>query len=229
MKQKSARAIAVMAIIFAAYQVLAFAIPFPRNNVFWTSWIFTDIALLCQIYVFRSAFNGTETVKSKFYGFPIAQIGVIYAAAQLILGFVFMALGKVIPMWIALIVYVIMFVVAAVGTISSEAMRDEIVRQDVKLKVDVACIRRLQSVTASLTAQVRDPEAAAAVKKLAEDVRYSDPVSSAATAESEHELSVCIDELQQAVIDGDSSAIAKLCTQAEVLLAERNRICKLSK
>ena len=37
---------------------------------------------------------GQTVEKSKFYGFPIAKVGVLYLAIQLIGGLVFMALGQ---------------------------------------------------------------------------------------------------------------------------------------
>lgn len=46
------------------------------------------------------------------------------------------------------------------------------------------------------------------LKKLAEDLRYSDPVSSDTLAEIEWDLSAAVDELQAAAIDGDSAEAA---------------------
>ena len=68
-----------------------------------------------------------------------------------------------------------------------------------------------------------------ALKKLAEELRYSDPVSSAALTEIERDLSAAVEELQAAVIDADTSAVKHLCRKASALLAERSRLCKLNK
>ena len=67
------------------------------------------------------------------------------------------------------------------------------------------------------------------VAKLAEALRYSDPVSADALAEIEGELSACVDELQAAVVDGDNAAVRELCRKAGAILVERNRLCKLNK
>ena len=67
------------------------------------------------------------------------------------------------------------------------------------------------------------------VKALADEFRYSDPVSNAAIADAEADLAAAVDELQSAYVDGDSEAVAKLCRKASALLAERNRLCKLNK
>ena len=63
----------------------------------------------------------------------------------------------------------------------------------------------------------------------AEDIRFSDPVSSAALEAAEADLSACIDDLQQAVLDNDCEAALSLEKRAEMLLSERNRQCKLEK
>lgn len=69
----------------------------------------------------------------------------------------------------------------------------------------------------------------AEIKALAEEFRYSDPVSNNAVAEAEADLAAVVDELQAAYVDGDNDAMAQLCRKASALLAERNRLCKLNK
>ena len=68
-----------------------------------------------------------------------------------------------------------------------------------------------------------------ALTKLAEEFRYSDPVSREAIAEAEADLTAVIDELQSALTDGEREAALQLTKKASLLLAERNRLCKLNK
>ena len=108
-------------------------------------------------------------------------------------------------------------------------MVEEIHNQDGKLRKNVALMRALQSKLNQMAAQCDNPDAASAVKKFAEELRYSDPVSSDALAEIERDLNAAVDELQSAVIDGDSAAVKQLCRKASAILSERNRLCKLNK
>ena len=48
-------------------------------------------------------------------------------------------------MWLPLVLYAVLLGVSAAGFITADAAREEVVRQDVKLKKDVTCIRSLQS------------------------------------------------------------------------------------
>ena len=229
MKKDTIRGIAALGILLILYILIAFLIPFVKTAVFWVSFLFTLIAfgvVAASIYI---AFIQNPNAKSKFYGFPIAKIGVMYGAAQLLAGLTFMALGLWIPVWAAVLVYAIALGAAVIGLISADAVVEEIHNQDGKLRKNVALMRALQSKLNQMAAQCDNPDAASAVKKFAEELRYSDPVSSDALAEIERDLNAAVDELQSAVIDGDSAAVKQLCRKASAILSERNRLCKLNK
>lgn len=221
----------VLAVLLVVYNVLVFAVPFPKNAVFFVSWGFTLIALGVQVYVVRTAFYQERDARSRFYGFPIARISVVYLAVQTVLGLVFMALGFAVPVpvWVPLVLYVVLFGASALGLISAETTRDEIAGQDARLKKDVSRMRALQSKMAAMVSVTQDDAIRTALEKFAEDIRFSDPVSSAALEAVEADLSACIDDLQQAVLDNDWEAALSLEKKGELLLAERNRLCKLEK
>ena len=187
------------------------------------------IAILAQIYVIRTAFYRGEGVKSKFYGFPIAKLGVIYLAVQLIAGLVFMALGLIVPVWLPLALYVVLLGIAAAGFVAADAARDEVVRQEVKLEKDVSRMREFQAKGRALVTLNQVPEAARPLEKLAEDLRFSDPVSSEALTEIEDQLAECLAQLQEAVSAQKTEQILSVCQEAERILAERNQLCKLNK
>ena len=113
--------------------------------------------------------------------------------------------------------------------IATDATRDEIVRQDIKLAKDVSVIRALRSLGNSLVAQCTDDEAKKEIKKLSDMLNYCDPVSNDATVAAETELKAVMEELQRAMVDNDDTSVVPLCKKAEAILAERNRLCKLNK
>ena len=229
MKKNAIRWWVVLGVVLVVYNVLAFALPFPKTAVFAVSYLFTTIAILAQIYVIRTAFYRGEGVKSKFYGFPIAKLGVIYLAVQLIAGLVFMALGLIVPVWLPLALYVVLLGIAAAGFVAADAARDEVVRQEVKLEKDVSRMREFQAKGQALVALNQVSEAARPLEKLAENLRFSDPVSSEALTEIEDQLAECLAQLQEAVSAQKTEQILSVCQEAEHILAERNQLCKLSK
>lgn len=218
-----------LGVLLVLYILVAFLIPFVHTAVFWVSFVFTLIAFGVVGASFYIAFIINPDAKSRFYGFPIAKIGAIYGLVQLIAGLVFMALAVYAPVWLAVLVYAIALGAAVIGLISAEAVAEEIHNQDAKLKKDVTLMRSLQSKLNQLAAQCDNPDAAAEVKRFAEEMRYSDPVSSEALADIERDLAAAVEELQSAIVDGDSAATKQLCRKASGILVERNRLSKLNK
>lgn len=225
MKKDTIRTIVVAAITFIIYNLIAFVIPFAHTAAFWISYGFTlaAFAVVCaSIYI---AFMKNPDAKSRFYGFPIARIGVLYGCAQLIVSLVVMAVAKWTPWWIPVLVYAIGMGAAVIGLVAADAVVEEIQTQDVKLKKDVSLMRSLQSKISQIASQTDN----AGIRALAEEFRYSDPVSNDAIADAEADLAAAVDQLQAAFVDGDNEAMAQLCRKATALLAERNRLCKLNK
>lgn len=214
-----------LGVLLALYLLLAFLIPFVKTAVFWFSFAFTLIAFGVTAYALYTAFLKKPDARSRFYGFPIARIGVLYGGVQLAVGLLFMALGKWIPAWLAVLVYAVLLGAAVIGLVSADAVVEEIHVQDKKLKKNVAFMRALQSQVNQMASQCSLPE----MKQFSEDVRYSDPVSSDALAEIERDLSAAVEELQAAIVDGDNGAALQLVKKADNLLKERNRLCKLNK
>ncbi len=229
MKKDTLRAVVTALIVLAIYHLVVFLIPFAKTPVFWISYGFSLAAFAVAAMSIYIAFCKNPDARSKFYGFPIARIGLIYGATQLVVSLVFMALGCWTPWWVAVLVYVIGLGAALLGLISVEAVVEHIQSQDMQQKKDVALMHSLQSKVNLMAAQCADPDAAAAVKALAEELRYADPVSCVALAQIEADLAAAVDELQAAVVDGDAAAIRQLCSGARALLGERNRLCKLNK
>ncbi len=225
MKKETIRAVAAAVIILILYHLVVFLLPLAKTTVFWISYLFTLVSFGVACLSIYISFIKAPNAMSRFYNFPIARLGVSYCIVQAVLGLIAMVLGVLIPGWVAVLVYAIALGSALLGLISAETVVETVIAQDAKLKKDVTMLRRLQSKVSQMASQSDDP----ALKALAEEFRYSDPVSSEAIAEAEAELSAIIDVLQGAFVDGDNAAVAQLCRRASALLAERNRLCKLNK
>lgn len=229
MNKKTIRSIIMLALLLIGYHLIIFVLPFERELNFWMSYGFTLAAFaeLYTAYYISSVYP--RNAKSRFYGFPIFRVGFIYTCVQTILGLVFMVLGDWIAWEAVLLIQAIALIAAALGLIITDSVADNIMEQDNKLKNSVSLMRGIHAKLDQMVGFCDDSEAAAAVKALAEEVRYSDPVSSAATASAEADLAAAVDALQGAVADNDVPVIKDLCRKTSATLADRNRICKLSK
>lgn len=228
MKKDTKQALVIGAAVFIAYNLAAFMIPCLKTPVFWISWGFTLLSFAVAGYAVYTSLIQNADVKSRFYGFPIARIGVLYLIAQAVVGGVFMSFGDVLPWWLAVVLFAAGLAVAVIGLVSADAVVEQIQQMDEKLKKDVSVMRALQSKVGAMGANCHG-KAAEAVRALAEELRYSDPVSSEAIAQADEDLAAAIDAVQAAVIAGDAENIQVLCRKASAVLAERNRLCKLNK
>ena len=221
-----------LGIVFAVFTVIAFAVPFERNAVFWLSYVFALVAMGAQLYAYPRALDlDGHDVRSKFYGFPLARIATAYLVVQLALSLVFMVLAKYVDVktWIPFVAYVLILGISAIGFIAADTMRDEVERQDTVHKANVGTMRALQPKAGCGASQCDDAETKKALDAVAEALRFSDPVSSDALADIEENLTGLVEELGNAVMDKDYAAAKSLCTKASSLLADRNRMCKLNK
>ena len=228
MSKNKLRFYIVVAILFVVLSVIAFVLPFQKTVTFWLSYAFAAIAIALQIYAYPKAFDG-PTVKSKFYGFPLARVSTIYLIAQLVLSLIFMVASKWVPAWIPVVLFALLLGAAAIGFIAAEGVRDEVERQDVVHKANVTTMRALQSKAVFIASQCEDAETKKALDAFAEALRFSDPVSSDALTDIEENLTGLVEELGNAVLDKDFEAARSLCAKASTLLADRNRMCKLNK
>lgn len=232
MSKNRLRLYLTIAILFALFSVIAFAIPFAKTAVFWLSYGFGVLALAAQLIVQPRALDlDGHNVRSKFYGFPLTRIATAYLVVQLALSLVFMVLCKFveIKLWVPFVAYVLIFGISALGFVAADAMKEEVERQDTAHKANVGAMRALQSKAVFVAGQCEDAETKKALNAFAEALRFSDPVSSAATADIEENLTGLLEELGSAVLDKDYPAAKSLCAKASTLLADRNRMCRLNK
>lgn len=220
---------AVVAIVFITYSIIAFLLPFERNAVFWISYLFSAISIVIQLYVVKVSFGGANSAKSKFYGFPILRIGIVYMLLQVVVSIAFMVWAKALPLWLPLVVYILFLAVAAIGMIAADTVREEIERQDVQIKANVSCMTELRSAVYALPGKCESEEIRGKLQELADEFKYSDPVSSQALKGVEENLKRLVEQLQSSVLNSAEDEISDLCKKVSVELGERNRLCKLNK
>lgn len=229
MSKNGVRGLIVLALVLAVFCVIAFAAPFCMTATFWVAYICGVIAIAFQFYVFSVSFSKGKGAKSRFYGFPIARIGVTYLLVQLVLSIIEMCFSDDIPVWVAIIINVIVLAAAAIGCITAETIRDEVVRQDEQVKQEITNMRSLQAFASGLPGQCQDETLKKDLQRLADEFKFSDPVSSSATAAMEANLGTQLQQLKNALNSGDYDAARVFCGNLTNGLSERNQACKLNK
>ncbi|MBQ7119184.1 MAG: hypothetical protein IJO09_03130 [Oscillospiraceae bacterium] len=222
MKKNKGMAYAVLGIAFVMFNVIAFAIPTTKNATFWVAYVFSSIAFASQIAIWKFAFKGTDTLKSKFLGIPLISVGIRYLIVQIIAFVIFMVF-PIIPSWVAVVVCTFIIGISGICLIGTETGREEINRVEEKAEKKVFYIKSLQVDVEMLVSSETDANTKAALTKLAEKIRFSDPISNDALANLEAEISAKVNELKTA------ENKTEIITVLDSLITERNKKAKLLK
>lgn len=231
LNKKTISAVAVYGIVLFLFVFVYFIIPFPKSLASYMSFIFTVIAILASAGISAYAFSGKEDLRSKVYGYPVFRIGIYYALIQFGFTVVVSLLGifLYIPEWLVLLVCVVLLALAAIGVIATDNTRDIIEKIEAETKLQTAEMKYFRADVSTLAYNVEDPTVKKELMKLSEMFKYSDPVSSEATEPYEKELNVKLEVLRASLNVETTEEILSYVKEITNLLAERNRICKLSK
>ncbi len=222
MKNKNIYAYGALGVLFALFNVLAFVIPTEKTTSFWIAHAFTIVAFILLALVWHFALAKRPTLKSKFLGIPLIHIGVIYLVAQLI-AFAIVKANPLIAEWLTVVICVLILGIFALFNIAGQAGAEELNCVDEKIKAKKFYIQSLQVDMEMIAENESDPEIKAALKKLAEKIRFSDSMSYESLGELEAKIRDKVEELKTA--DDKISIVNKI----DLLLTERNKKCKLLK
>lgn len=222
MKNNNSMSYLALGIVFALFNVIAFVIPTDKTATFWTAYGFSVVAFMVQIPLRKITLGKNDTLKSKFLGIPVIHVGITYLIVQLI-AFVAFMIFPTLQVWLAVIICTFILAISALCAIAGQAGANEITRIEEKVKTKRAFIQFLQTDIEMLVESENDAETKAALKKLAEKVRFSDPMSHEMLGELESRILTKIDEMKSAA---DKKTIIE---EINLLLTERNKKCKILK
>lgn len=215
MKKDSVKGYVLIGIIFILITVVSLAIPTSKNAAFWIAYIFTVVALAAQIVLWKRTF-GHKELKSKFLGFPIVHIGIVYLIAQIAVLFVFVFAEKL-PAWSALVTCTVIAAMAAIFMIAADVGRTEIEKVEQKVQGKVFYIKNLQVDIEILASAEKDAKTKKALEQLAEKIRFSDPISNEQLASLEEKISIAVENMKS------SDDKLEIINQLNKLIDERNK------
>lgn len=222
MKKNAMMSYLALGIVFALFNVLAFVIPTAKTATFWTAYVFSVVAFVVQIPLWRIALGKKDTLKSKYLGIPVVSVGMTYLIVQLIAFAIFMSFPSL-PAWLAVVACAILLAVFAICVIAGQAGVGEIEQVEQVVKVKRFFIQSLQVDVELLAESEADAETKAALQRLAEAIRFSDPMSHEMLGELESRISAKVEQLKTA------EEKKALIGEIEALLSERNKKCKILK
>lgn len=222
MKKNSSKGYILLGILFVLVSVIAFTVPAAKTAAFWISYVFTVIAFAAQIVIWKAALGRAESLKSKFLGFPVVHIGMVYLVVQIIAFAVFL-FAPALPVWSAIVAGAVIAGSSAICMIAADVGRSEIAQVSAKAREGTFYIKQLQMDIESLADTETNAETKTALKQLAEKIRFSDPVRDAQITDIENRITAKISEMKSAT---DKS---RIINELNSLLDERNKKIKILK
>lgn len=231
LSKKALSVIAAYLIVIGVYLIVFLAIPFPKTAASWISIVFTLISFVFSLAVCLYAFKDNESLTSKVYGFPIFRVGYLYAGAQFVKGVLICVLGAFlnVPWWIAFVLSVVLLGAASIGVVAADNIKDVVVEQDETVQVQTKVIRTFTVDLSYASTLCTNSTLSKALEKLAEEFKYSDPVSSDATEEIEKQLKEEVTKLETLLKDNLEKETLEQIEKVNAMLLKRNKIAKENK
>lgn len=214
----------ISSIIFVVFNVVAFVIPTDFTSAFWVAYVFTCLAFAIEIVGILHILKNNEKIISKFYRIPLLYVLFWYFVGQLLVFLIFKFVATC-PAWIPVLVSVVVLAIAIIGLITLESAANYVQDIDRKVKDKVFFIKSLQVDIELLENMVKDSEKKQLISKLAEKIKYSDPMSSNALESVEKKICDEIEVLKK----GEDYISEGQINKVLALLEERNKKCKLLK
>lgn len=228
-KKKNGLMLALIYLVIAvAYNLVVFLVFKDFNNIFWISYSFMVVAYLIHIGCAFSIAKNTD-VKALFFGIPLGAFSIYFVLAELFTSFVFMIFKNHASVKAAVVIQALLLCVFIVIAIVSIMTRDTVQNVDKKIKENVNFVKGINVDIEMLIQRCTNPDATAALKKLSETVRYSDPMTNSIVATQEQMIMQYMAELRTVFDSGNMDSVKELCSKIELLFIERNKKLMISK
>ena len=212
----------IYVILLGVFNLLVFTIFKTHTKVFWLSYAFMTVAFIVQILSMFLSFK-TADVETAFFGIPLASFSIYYLCASLIVGAVFMVFQNA-GFTLALVIQTLIL-----AAIISLLARDTVQAIGENVKQNVTNLKSILVDVEMLSSSCTDPELKQALNKLADTVKYSDPMSTTAVELVEQRIMRKISELRVSIDNNQIPDALQVCKELELLYVERNKKLALSK
>lgn len=215
------------ALLFAIFNVLAFAVGFKNNASFWTAYITSVIAMLLQLVCAKISFK-PEKLDRLFLNIPVISITFTGMVASMIIGAVCMVIPSVPVVAIIVIEYLIL-AFTGVSVLKANAAAEIVNEVGEKVKEKTQFIKLTTVDAQNLMNSAKSESVKSACKKVYEALRYSDPMSNEVLAHEEAEIADKMAELSSAVASDNADSAESISNEITVLVKARNNKCKALK
>ncbi len=223
----------IFAICFFMYNVILFvAAGFSNHRMaFWVSWVFMLVAFVTLAFMGVMLGKKGFSIRDWWFGYPLVKHSIWFIAAEFAASVLFMILDifvnvnvalVFIPQFILLGVYMVLAISCLYAKTTVDEVREKTLSKTMSMKLLIVDAEMLPKIC-------KDEEARLEFVKLAEELRYSDPVSHQALVALEGELANVIANANAMLKQDKVEEALKLCKEASLLLDQRNKKCMVLK
>ena len=219
----------IAAIALITYNVVLFAACGFKGHggSFWISYVFVLISIVTLAISAYMLKGQTVQPKDWLLGYPVLKHCTTYLVIEIIVSTIFIALDYIKCPWVfALVIQLLLSAAFLVFIISCFLVKEVTESVEIKIEKKTSFMKMFKVDANMLAERATDEEVKNAFKKLAEEIRYSDPVSVEALSEVEGRIS---NLLEQAKTINDKEDLLRICNSLNLLLKERNQKCKALK
>jgi len=210
---------------------VVFIVPFQRNAVFWTAYLFSNVTILAMIITDWVAFRNADSLKRVFMGMPIIKIAYSSLIAQLsvCVGFMVAASFIPVPVWRLAVSCILILAFGTISVFKADWGREVIEQIEEKHISNTAFMMGFRLDLESLVPRIANKELQVKVEGIAKTAKRSDPISSDGLTEIEAEMGRKFELLQYSVVHNVGDDANTLADEISHLLNERNLKCRLLK
>lgn len=216
---------------FLVYNLILFVLigNWQMTPSFWCSYIFVLVAFLMQILVTCLTY-GREGIRPRdlFLGYPISCSAAVYLVVELIAGTVIMLIPAC-DVKLAFIIQILILAVEVIFLVSGLIAKDHAEKMEETENQKVFFVRNLMTDVQGYALSVKDETVKKEMLSLAEDLRYSDPMSHEALSSLEQFIAERIAYIGSCVRAGRETEAWQACVLVRNQLKERNMKCKILK
>lgn len=196
---------------------------------FWISFSLMLVAVCEATFCLMKTMKDGAILKDIMFSFPLWEHTLIFFLYELVVSVLFMILDGKVHFAFPLILGLLGIIVYSFFAFSCLLARGIVGEIQKEVKIKTTNLRMMQADAESLAENCTTPEAKKAASKLAEDIRFSDPMTDDSLNSIDDEIKRYIRDARIAVAEGREEDVPALCREMGLLLSERNRKCRILK
>ena len=223
----------IWAVMLALFNLIVFIAPGWKGlakytGAFWVAYAVTTLVFVINLLVTLWAFKDSEKSREKlFLNIPIIRISYFSLVVTIVVG-AFCMLNSLLPTWVACVLMGVLMLIYVFSAVKANMAAEVVYETSQKIQADTNVIKLLRADADSLVTKAT-PATRDICSKIADALKYSDPVSNDTCAPVEIEMRAKFDEFAAAVKVGEDDKAGALGNELLDLIDERNKKCRVGK